>query len=160
MCRASRRSPSSAAIPRSSRFSRRCSARRRLPDAVTSVASRFPPISRAPRRRIRTTFYTRRSTSLWTVWIPLGECPSTLGGLAVLPGSHAGGLRAHDGGEGEARFIVLPENTLWAGSSYRVGDVLLFNAVTVHGARPNVTADRIRISADFRYQPLVAPSNA
>lgn len=98
-------------------------------------------------------FYTRKSTSLWTVWVPLGDCPSTLGGLAVLPGSHAGGLRAHDGGEGEARFVVLPEDTKWASNSYRVGDVLMFNAVTVHGARPNVTADRIRISADFRFQP-------
>jgi ectoine hydroxylase-related dioxygenase (phytanoyl-CoA dioxygenase family) len=103
-------------------------------------------------------FYTRKSTALWTVWIPLGDCPSTLGGLAVLPGSHVGGLRAHDGGEGEARFIVLPEETLWAGNDFAAGDVLFFNALTVHGARPNVSANGIRISADFRFQP--APSHA
>ena len=30
--------------------------------------------------------------------------------------------------------------------------------VTVHGARPNTTADRIRLSADFRYQPAAADS--
>lgn len=103
-------------------------------------------------------FYTRKSTSLWTVWVPLGDCPATLGGLAVLPGSHAGGLRAHDGGEGEARFVVLPDETVWASDSYGVGDVLMFNAVTVHGARPNVTLDRIRISADFRFQPAESPA--
>jgi ectoine hydroxylase-related dioxygenase (phytanoyl-CoA dioxygenase family) len=103
-------------------------------------------------------FYTRRSTSLWTVWVPLGDCPSTLGGLAVLPGSHAGGLRAHDGGEGEARFVVLPDDTAWASNGYCVGDVLMFNAVTVHCARPNVTPDRIRISADFRFQPTESPA--
>jgi len=90
------------------------------------------------------------------VWVPLGDCPSTLGGLAVLPGSHVGGLRAHDGGEGEARFVVLPDDTMWSSNNYCVGDVLMFNAVTVHGARPNVTADRIRISADFRFQPAPA----
>lgn len=100
-------------------------------------------------------FYTRKSTALWTVWIPLGDCPSALGGLAVLPGTHAGGLRAHDGGEGEARFVILPEETVWAGGDFRAGDVLMFNALTVHRARPNVTANGIRISADFRFQPSV-----
>ena len=99
-------------------------------------------------------FYTRGSTSLWTAWIPLGDCPATLGGLAVLPGSHADGLLAHDGGEGEGRFIELADDAPWAGTDFRTGDVLLFNALTVHGARPNLTRNRIRISADFRYRPL------
>ena len=81
-------------------------------------------------------FYTRRSESLWTVWMPLLDCPSTLGGLAVLPGSHLGGLRPHDGGEGFDRFIVLPETTPWASTGYRAGDVLCFNALTVHMPTP------------------------
>ena len=98
-------------------------------------------------------FYTRGSTSLWTAWIPIGDCPAPLGGLAVLPGSHANGLRAHDGGEGEGRFIELADDAPWAGADFRAGDVLLFNALTVHGARPNVTRNRIRISADYRYRP-------
>lgn len=102
-------------------------------------------------------FYTRKSPALWTVWIPLGDCPSMLGGLAVLPGSHLGGLRAHDGGEGEGRFVVLPEETVWASNDFSAGDALFFNALTVHGARPNVSANGIRISADFRFQP--APSH-
>ncbi len=44
---------------------------------------------------------------VWTAWLPLGDCPESLGGLSVLTGSHlagtlpvsralgAGGLRAH-----------------------------------------------------------------
>lgn len=113
-----------------------------------------------PRDLARTTlphqdyFYTRGSTSLWTVWIPLSDCPSPLGGLAVLPGSHAGGLRAHDGGEGESRYIVADGDLPWAGADFRVGDVLMFNALTVHGARPNITEREIRVSADFRYRPV------
>jgi ectoine hydroxylase-related dioxygenase (phytanoyl-CoA dioxygenase family) len=98
-------------------------------------------------------FYTRGSTDLWTVWTPLGDCPSELGGLAVLPRSHADGLRPHDGGEGEARFIVLDDDEPWVGGDYRAGDVLMLNALTVHGARPNITGDRIRISVDCRYVP-------
>lgn len=98
-------------------------------------------------------FYTRRTTSLWTVWIPLGDVPASLGGLAVLPGSNADGLLPHDGGDGEARFIQLPDDAPWASTSYRAGDALFLNALTVHGARPNLTSNRIRISADFRYQP-------
>jgi hypothetical protein len=98
-------------------------------------------------------FYTRGSTALWTVWIPLGDCSSSLGGLAVLPGSHSRGLLPHDGGAGDARFIELDADAAWAGASYRAGDVLMLSALTVHAARPNVTADRIRVSVDFRYQP-------
>jgi hypothetical protein len=33
-----------------------------------------------------------------------------------------------------------------------MGDVLVFHSLTVHGALTNRTADRLRISADFRYQ--------
>jgi ectoine hydroxylase-related dioxygenase (phytanoyl-CoA dioxygenase family) len=98
-------------------------------------------------------FYTRGSTSLWTVWIPLGDCPALLGGLAVLPGSHTDGLRAHDGGEGESRYILLPEDVPWAGTDFRAGDVLMVNALTVHGARPNMTEQDVRVSIDCRYRP-------
>jgi len=98
-------------------------------------------------------FYIRGSTAMWTAWIPLGDCPISLGGLAVLPGSHTSGLRPHDVGEGNERAIDVSEDAGWAGASYRLGDVLLFNALTVHRALPNLTANRIRLSADFRYQP-------
>jgi ectoine hydroxylase-related dioxygenase (phytanoyl-CoA dioxygenase family) len=37
------------------------------------------------------------------------------------------------------------------------GDVLTFHSHTVHRALPNRTADRMRLSADFRYQPASHP---
>jgi hypothetical protein len=98
-------------------------------------------------------FYLRNTTPVWTAWIPLGDCPAALGGLAVLPGSHVGGLLPHDAGEGDDRCMVLPDDTEWAGVSYRCGDVLLLDTLTVHRARPNVTADRVRVSVDCRYRP-------
>lgn len=101
-------------------------------------------------------FYTRGATDMWTAWIPLGDCPPALGGLAVIPGSHAGGLLPHVLGEGHARSIAVNDDSPWACASYRCGDVLLFNALTVHRARPNVTPDRIRVSADYRYRPAMA----
>ncbi len=103
-------------------------------------------------------FYLRAAGPLWTAWIPLGDCPPALGGLKVLPGSHAQGLWSHDGGKGEERFIEDDDDAAWAGTSFRAGDVLFVNALTVHGARPNLTANRIRLSVDYRYRPLAAPA--
>jgi Phytanoyl-CoA dioxygenase (PhyH) len=98
-------------------------------------------------------FYVRGDVALWTVWVPLGDCPLELGGLAVLPGSHREGLRPHAGaGTGEQGVDVGPD-AVWATSTYRCGDVLMFNSLTLHRALENRTADRLRISADFRYEP-------
>jgi ectoine hydroxylase-related dioxygenase (phytanoyl-CoA dioxygenase family) len=97
-------------------------------------------------------FYLRSNTPIWTAWIPLGDCPGVLGGLAVLPGSHTAGLLPHDAGDGDDRCMALPDDTVWAGASYRCGDVLLLNVLTVHRARPNLTADRVRVSIDCRYR--------
>jgi ectoine hydroxylase-related dioxygenase (phytanoyl-CoA dioxygenase family) len=101
-------------------------------------------------------FYTRGTRPLWTAWIPLDDCPPALGGLKVLPGSHSRGLLSHDGGQGEERFIELDDDAAWAGTSFRAGDVLFVNALTVHGARPNLTSNRIRLSVDYRYRPLAS----
>ncbi len=98
-------------------------------------------------------FYVRGSAALWTVWIPLGDCPRALGGLAVLPGSHRDGLLPH-AGEGSGRQgIEVGPDVVWAAADYRCGDVLAFNSLTLHRALENRTADRLRLSADFRYDP-------
>jgi ectoine hydroxylase-related dioxygenase (phytanoyl-CoA dioxygenase family) len=98
-------------------------------------------------------FYVRQSDLLWTVWIPLGDCPVELGGLAVLPGSHRRGLLPHAGeGAGRQGADVGPEER-WATAGYRCGDVLMFNCLTLHRAAENRTLNRLRISADFRYVP-------
>ena len=85
--------------------------------------------------------------ALWTAWIPLGDCPTSLGGLAVSPGSHRRGLLEH--GEGTTGAAV-PADAVWASADYRCGDVLLFSALTLHRALPN-ESDRVRLSVDFRY---------
>jgi hypothetical protein len=38
-----------------------------------------------------------------------------------------------------------------------VGNSLIFHSLTVHEALPNVTADRMRVSLDNRYQTLKNP---
>jgi hypothetical protein len=68
----------------------------------------------------------------------------------VLPVSRslgAGGLRTHFekiGGE-------------WVSSPLGLGDVLFFYSLTVHKGLPNRSKDRLRLSADFRFQPAADP---
>ena len=96
---------------------------------------------------------------VWTAWLPLGDCPHELGGLSVLSGSHrfgvlpvsrslgAGGLRTHYeeiGGE-------------WVSSPFQLGDVLFFHSHTVHQGLPNRSGNRLRLSADYRYQRAADP---
>lgn len=100
-------------------------------------------------------FYIRGSVDTFSCWAPLGDCPTTLGGLAVAPGSHRSGFLEHTevfpaavGGRG-----VPTENIReWHTSDFQAGDVLFFHAYTVHKALPNRTPDRLRISTDNRYQ--------
>ena len=96
---------------------------------------------------------------VWTAWLPLGDCPHSMGGLSVLSGSHkhgilpvsrslgAGGLRAHFekiGGE-------------WVSSQFDNGDVLFFHSHSVHKGLPNLSGNRIRLSVDYRYQRASDP---
>ena len=96
----------------------------------------------------------------YTCWAPVGDCPIELGGLAVLPGSHkidqvldhhfslgAGGLRVDpDELDGE-----------WHTADYEIGDTLIFLALTIHKALPNLTEDQLRVSLDNRYQAIGDP---
>ncbi len=100
----------------------------------------------------------------YTAWIPLGDCPRELGSLLVLPGSHQSGVysvhKAYGAGGVGIDTDAIPAP--WAGSDFEAGDVLLFHSLTVHKALPNLSPDRLRLSVDFRYQPLshpIAPSS-
>ena len=97
-----------------------------------------------------------------TCWTPVGDCPIDLGPLAVLPKSHtvkkvlphhfslgAGGLIIRVEDEVQ-KFPVL--DVPWHSTSFAVGDVLFFPALTIHRALPNLTEDRLRVSLDNRYQ--------
>jgi ectoine hydroxylase-related dioxygenase (phytanoyl-CoA dioxygenase family) len=101
-------------------------------------------------------FYVRAAGDFWTVWIPLGDCPAPNGGLAVLPGSQRRGLLPHRG-EGPGRQgVAVAADAVWATCDYAAGDVVMFHGLTIHRACDNTSRDRLRLSADFRFQPAGA----
>jgi len=104
------------------------------------------------------------STGTLTCWAPVGDCPIELGPLAVLPGSHkVRKVLPHHFSLGAGGLIIdLSQETPrhpeldkpWLSTNFEVGDTLFFPALTVHKALPNVTADRMRISLDNRYEAV------
>ncbi len=90
---------------------------------------------------------------LWNAWCPLTTCPLALGTIAVWPGSHRDGTRVHVPAVNGHPGVPVPEVPP-AASPLQPGDVVLFSGLTVHGALPNVTRDRVRFSVDYRYVPL------
>lgn len=98
-----------------------------------------------------------------TCWTPVGDCPSELGGLAVLGGSHkVKRVLEHHFSLGAGSLHVDPSEheeleDEWFSTNYQVGDTLIFPALTIHMALPNVTEDRLRVSLDNRYQAIDDP---
>lgn len=119
----------------------------------------------------------RGTTDLYTSWIPLGDIPLSHGPLMVLEKSHLlENLKATYGrmdidknrNSKKIRFrhwrvfrggsysrnpkaVQRQFGLRWLTAEFRVGDVLIFTAYTMHGSLDNVS-DRIRISVDTRYQ--------
>ena len=90
----------------------------------------------------------------YTCWAPIGDCPIELGGVAVLPGSHKiAKVMDHHFSLGAGSLCIntdeLADN--WHTTDYEIGDTLIFPALTVHKALPNLTEDRLRVSLDNRY---------
>jgi ectoine hydroxylase-related dioxygenase (phytanoyl-CoA dioxygenase family) len=99
--------------------------------------------------------YLKDAAAVWTAWLSLGPCPRDHGPIAVWPGSHRLGVRPHAPvvtGGGVVGTDV-PDDVIWAASDLEAGDVVLFSALTVHCALDNATADRLRVSVDYRYRP-------
>jgi ectoine hydroxylase-related dioxygenase (phytanoyl-CoA dioxygenase family) len=98
-----------------------------------------------------------------TCWSPVGDCPRELGGLAVLRGSHkVGRVLEHHFSLGAGSLHVDPKahdelNDEWLTTDYEIGDTLIFPALTIHKALPNLTEDRLRVSLDNRYQRVGDP---
>jgi hypothetical protein len=99
------------------------------------------------------------SAETYTCWFPLGACPPELGGLAIMAGSHPDGILAHQPalGAGGKGIVTDPLPYHWVAGPLQIGDALLFHSHTVHKGLDNVTADRIRVSVDYRYQGASAP---
>jgi ectoine hydroxylase-related dioxygenase (phytanoyl-CoA dioxygenase family) len=89
----------------------------------------------------------------WVAWLPLQRCPLELGPLALLRGSHRGGLLPHSRAPGGGDGAVLPAGAAdapWDAGPLESGDVLLFHQLTLHRSCPNRTADQYRLSFDYR----------
>lgn len=94
----------------------------------------------------------------WTMWIPGGDCPSALGGLAIAPGTHRlGELKTHAAYGAGGSGVEIAADSRWVLGDLECGDVLTFHSLTVHQGRDNLTENRLRVSFDFRYQPLSHP---
>jgi hypothetical protein len=89
----------------------------------------------------------------FTVWIPLHDCPTDLGPLQILEGSHRLGFINHE--DENLHVPEIPAGAVkegdWVGGQIKAGDVLIFHSLTVHAASPN-RSNRLRISMDCRFQ--------
>jgi hypothetical protein len=91
----------------------------------------------------------RSVQDMFTCWVPLGNVPTSLGGLAIETGSHH-----------RSRVRYRPLTGLeagWVTTDYRPGDVLVFHCLTTHAALPN-RSDRMRFSAEYRWQLADQPA--
>ncbi len=94
---------------------------------------------------------------VFTAWIPLDDCGGEMGGLQVAAGSNRLGVLPLHPAMGAGGMAVPGDfSGDWHGGDMAAGDVLVFNCLTVHAGRPNVS-DRIRLSVDLRYQPQSEP---
>jgi ectoine hydroxylase-related dioxygenase (phytanoyl-CoA dioxygenase family) len=97
------------------------------------------------------------TTETMSLWLPLGDCPSEMGGLAIARGSHKEGVRDFTVSNGAgAMEVVDPLDGSWVTGPLEAGDVLIFHSLTVHKGLPNLT-DRLRLSLDNRYQRASEP---
>jgi len=100
--------------------------------------------------------WTGGTPDAWTAWLPLGDLEYELGGLQIIAGSHKKNYVAKNGDERQG--WIIPEETMWdMKESYSMGDVVIFHSGVLHGGRNNSSNNRIRISADFRYQDANMP---
>jgi ectoine hydroxylase-related dioxygenase (phytanoyl-CoA dioxygenase family) len=103
-------------------------------------------------------FYIGGSQETWTAWIPCGDCPAELGSLAMAVGSHTWGMQSTHKAEGAGgNAVEIPPDTVWANGNFKGGDALFIHSLAVHQGRDNLSGDRLRLSCDFRYQPLSHP---
>jgi hypothetical protein len=106
--------------------------------------------------------YLREGTDrVLSAWIPLGDCPISLGGLTYLQGSHhrvlaeerAGGVRPTGWITADLPALASRYDTRWLVTDYAAGDLVVHSAYLIHAALDNVDPNgTMRLSTDIRYQ--------
>lgn len=108
------------------------------------------PVSIVPRQPGNIVHKDYRSVQdMFTCWVPMGEVPRSLGGLALQPGS-----------QHTSRVHHRPLDQLepgWLTTDYQPGDVLIFHCLTTHAALPN-RGQRLRFSVEYRWQLADQPA--
>lgn len=97
-------------------------------------------------------FYIGGTEDTWTAWMPLGDCPKSLGSLAVVPGSHKQGLlpvHVADGAGGHACDVAADA---WHASDFKAGDLLILHSLLIHQGQDNLSERQLRLSLDVRFQ--------
>jgi ectoine hydroxylase-related dioxygenase (phytanoyl-CoA dioxygenase family) len=97
-------------------------------------------------------FYLRGDGARWTAWLPLGDCPLSLGPIAIVPRSHTGGLQPHHGPSDSRRSVAVAPRAMWAAEDLQAGDAVIFNWLTVHCTLPNLSDRSLRLSATCRFR--------
>lgn len=101
-------------------------------------------------------FFNNQGTpNLYAAWIPLSDCPQSMGSLAILEGSHKLGLLpmeyAHAAGFRQTSMTEESKPLTWVSKDFKAGDVIIFHSLAVHKALHNQT-NQMRLSVDYRYQ--------
>ena len=103
--------------------------------------------------------YIQGTRTTYTCWFPLGDCPRELGGLSLMRGTHKFDILPvrSAAGAGHRSVVLDAVHNDWVEGDLEAGDAILFHSHTVHRSLPNLTRDRVRLSCDYRYQPLSLP---
>jgi len=99
------------------------------------------------------------TSNTWTCWIPMGDCPRSMGGLTILKGSHRKGYLPIQPSKGAGGIAVhlCPGEVEWAEGDYEAGDIITFPSYTIHKALRCQDRSLIRLSLDVRFQPADEP---
>ena len=133
-----------------------------LPHPRNIARLMFPTAANAPTPPHQDHIHIQGTQAVYTCWLPLGDCSQTLGGLSLMRGSHRVGILPVRVSEGAGGRVVILDGLAddWVTGDFAAGDALLFHSLTVHKSLPNQYPDRLRLSVDYRYQPLTLPIEA
>lgn len=130
-----------------------------LPHPRNIARLMFPSKANSPTPPHQDHIFIQGTKTVYTYWMPLGDCPKSLGGLSVMRRSTGLGLLPvrQALGAGGRTVILDGVEQEWVEGDFEAGDALVFHSLTVHKSMPNQAENRIRLSCDYRYQPLSLP---